>query len=554
MNEFLILKLLDRIQWIFKGLGADYALMRRILQVKLTMDGRRTPTLFSGSQNSKLEMEGSPFRVQWLYLLLGLMLIAMVAPRDHHMLMMSLLFSIVMFLITTTLISDFSTVMLDLRDKNILFSKPVDRRTLNMAKSLHILIYLLTLTLTFTGPSLLFSLFRHGPGFFFVYAAEILLMDGFILVFTALIYLLILRFFDGEKLKDIINYVQIVLSVAVTVGAQLVSRMFNLSELGLDFTPAWWHFLLAPVWFGAPFELLGGGTGSRSVVILTALSVVVPAVMFAAYIRLMPVFERSLQKLAEHGAEGRDSGRLARVLSETVCRNKAEAMFFRFTWSMMKNEREFKLRVYPTIGFSLIFPFIFIFNQVWSGDLAGIRSSKSFLFIYYSALLLMTVVQMVRYSASYKGAWIYQVIPLPGKGLVYRGMLKAAVVKLLVPLFLLEAAVFTALLGSWIIADMAVVLLALLLYAVICFLTFPKALPFSEKYEAAQRKEFTGSAFVQLFILGGLAGVHYVFTLIPAGIYIYMVILVAANAWIWRRAFLPDTSRDNGFPTLRAGG
>ena len=554
MTEFRILKLLDRVQWIFKGLGADYALMRRILQVKLTMDGRRTPTLFSGSQNSKLEMEGSSFRVQWLYLLLGLMLIAMVAPRDHHMLMMSLLFSIVMFLITTTLISDFSTVMLDLRDKNILFSKPVDRRTLNMAKSLHILIYLLTLTLTFTGPSLLFSLFRHGPGFFFVYAAEILLMDGFILVFTALIYLLILRFFDGEKLKDIINYVQIVLSVAVTAGAQLVSRMFNLSELGLDFTPAWWHFLLAPVWFGAPFELLGGGAGSRSVIILTALSVVVPAVMFAAYIRLMPVFERSLQKLAEHGAEGRDSGRLARVLSEAVCRNKAEAMFFRFTWSMMKNEREFKLRVYPTIGFSLIFPFIFIFNQVWSGDLAGIRSSKSFLFIYYSALLLMTVVQMVRYSASYKGAWIYQVIPLPGKGLVYRGMLKAAVVKLLLPLFLLEAAVFIALLGSWVIADMAVVLLALLLYAVICFLTFPKALPFSEKYEAAQRKEFTGSAFIQLFILGGLGGVHYVFTLIPAGIYIYMVILVAANAWIWRRAFLPDSSRDNGFPTLRAGG
>ncbi|MFD2881356.1 hypothetical protein ACFTAO_44560 [Paenibacillus rhizoplanae] len=159
----------------------------------------------------------------------------------------------------------------------------------------------------------------------------------------------------GKKLKDIINYVQIILSVAVTVGAQLVSRMFNLSALGLDFTPAWWHFLLAPVWFGAPFELLGGGTGSRSVIILTALSVVVPAVMFAAYIRLMPVFERSLQKLAEHGAGGRDSGRLARVLSEIVCRNKAEAIFFRFTWSMMKNEREFKLRVYPTVGFSMIF-------------------------------------------------------------------------------------------------------------------------------------------------------------------------------------------------------
>ncbi|MFD1903502.1 hypothetical protein ACFSQ7_04130 [Paenibacillus rhizoplanae] len=92
---------------------------------------------------------------------------------------------------------------------------------------------------------------------------------------------------------------------------------------------------------------------------------------------------------------------------------------------------------------------------------------------------------------------------MPGKGLVYRGMLKAAVVKLLVPLFMLEAAVFIALMGPWIIADMIVVLLALLLYAVICFLTFPKALPFSEKYEATQRKEFTGSAFCTVVHSGG---------------------------------------------------
>ncbi|KHL93147.1 hypothetical protein QW71_25170 [Paenibacillus sp. IHB B 3415] len=554
MNEFFVLKLLDRVQWIFKALGADYAVLRRILQVKLTMDGRRTPTIFSGSQEPKLNMEGSPFRVQWLYLLLGLMLIALVAPADNYILTMSLMFSIVMFMITTTLISDFSTVMLDLRDKNILFSKPVDRRTLNMAKSIHILIYLLTLTLTFTGPSLLFSLFRHGALFFFLYAAEIILMDGFILVFTALVYLLILRFFDGEKLKDIINYVQIILSVGVTVGAQLVSRLFNITEFGLNFTPAWWHFALPPVWFGAPFELLVGGAEGRHLTILAVLALAAPVVLFAAYIRLMPLFESSLQKLAEQGASGQGTGRISRRLSEITCRNKVEAMFFRFTWSMMKHEREFKLRVYPTVGLSLVLPFIFIFNQVWSGDLAAIRGSRSFLFIYYSALLMMTAVQMLRYSSSYKGAWIYKVIPLPGTAMVYRGMLKAVVLKLLVPLFTLEAAVFIGLFGSRIIADMAAVLLALLLYSVLCFLLFPRALPFSEKYEAARRKEFTGSAFVQLFVLAGLAGIHYVFTLIPAGIYIYLVILAAANAWIWHRAFLPEESSSSRFPTLRAGG
>ncbi|WNS42548.1 hypothetical protein [Paenibacillus sp. MMS20-IR301] len=554
MRDFLVLKLLDRLQWIFKALGIDYPVMRSILQVKLTMDGRRTPTLFSGTQDQKLNTDGSPLRVQWFYLLLGLMLIVLVAPSGNYHLMMSMLFSVVMFMITTTLISDFSSVMLDLRDKNILSSKPVDRRTLGMAKSIHILIYLLTVTLTFTGPSLLVSLFRHGVAFFLLYAAEIILMGGFILVFTAMVYLLILKFFDGEKLKDIINYVQIILSVAVTVGAQLVSRLFNISELGAVFHPAWWHFLVPPVWFGAPFELLIGGSAGGHLVTLSVLVLVVPVVMFTAYILLMPVFERSLQKLAEQGAAGRDSGRIARLLSEAACRNKDEAMFFRFTWSMMKNEREFKLRVYPSLGIALVLPFIFIFNQVWSGDLAAIQGSKSYLFIYYSALLMMTVIQMLRYSASYKGAWIYKAIPLPGTAMVYRGMLKAALLRLLLPLFAVEAVVFTLLFGTRIAADLVAVLLALLVHAVLCFLMFPKALPFSEKYEAAQRKGFTMSSFVQLFILAGMTGVHYVFTLFPFGIYIYMVILVAVNGWIWRRAFQSEGSRSGQIPAFRAKG
>jgi hypothetical protein len=172
------------------------------------------------------------------------------------------------------------------------------------------------------------------------------------------------------------------------------------------------------------------------------------------------------------------------------------------------------------------------------------------LFIYFSALLLMTVVQMLRYSASYKGAWIYKVIPLADTSMIYRGMLKAAVIKLLLPLFALEDVIFTVVFGLRIVPDMAGVLLALLLYSVICLLVFPKAMPFSEKYEAARRKDFTSSAFVQLFILAGLGGVHYVFTLFPAGTYIYLVILVIANGWIWRAAFAQNASHGTRFPTF----
>ncbi|UQZ33952.1 hypothetical protein C2I18_10695 [Paenibacillus sp. PK3_47] len=550
MNNFYVLRLLDFFRGGFVKIGVDYELLRTILQVKLTMDGRRTPTVLSGGRNAQKNNEGSPLQVQWLYLIFGLMMIALVFPKDNHMLMMSLLFSVVMFMITTTLISDFSSVMLDLRDKSILFVRPVNRRTLNMAKSIHILIYLITVTLTFTGPSLIFSLFRHGLVFFLVYAAEIVLMDCFILVVTALLYLLILKFFDGEKLKDMINYVQIILSVGVVIGSQLVSRLFNISEWGITFSADWWNFLIAPVWFAAPFDVLIGGARDTRLVVLSILAFVVPLVLLAAYVMLMPAFERSLQKLASQEAAGKDSGRLARRLAGIFCRSSEEGMFFRFTWSMMKNERDFKLKVYPSIGLSLVFPFIFMFNQVWSGDLESMRNSKAYLLIYFCGMLLMTVVQMLRYSASYKGAWIYKAIPLPNESDVYSGMLKAVLLRLMLPLFVLEAAVFVWLFGMRIMPDLAVVLTSLLLYAVICFRTMPRMLPFSEKYEAAKQSEFKGFSFMLLFILGGMGGLHFVFTLFPGGIYICLAVLVIANVWYWRVSFPRTSRRDGKSPAL----
>ncbi|GFN34906.1 hypothetical protein [Tepidimicrobium xylanilyticum] len=53
MKEFRILKLLDSFQMVFEKFGIDYPIMRRILQVKLTLDGRRIPTAMLDSSKGK---------------------------------------------------------------------------------------------------------------------------------------------------------------------------------------------------------------------------------------------------------------------------------------------------------------------------------------------------------------------------------------------------------------------------------------------------------------------------------------------------------------------
>ena len=55
------------------------------------------------------------------------------------------------FIIMTTLIADFSSVLLDVRDRSILSTKPISAKTINAAKFMHIFIYLTYLTIAFTA-------------------------------------------------------------------------------------------------------------------------------------------------------------------------------------------------------------------------------------------------------------------------------------------------------------------------------------------------------------------------------------------------------------------
>lgn len=292
----------------------------------------------------------------------------------------------------------------------------------------------------------------------------------------------------------------------------------------------------------SPFEMLIGGARNIHFVILSVLALVIPLLLIVAYIKLMPLFERSLQKLSEQGTTTTGSGRMVGLLSRVACRNPIEEMFFRFTWSMMKNERDFKLKVYPAIGYSIVFPFIFIFGIFFDDGLASIKDSKMYLLVYFGAMLIQTVILMLRYSASYKGAWIYKLIPLPDTGPIYSGMLKAALFRLVLPLYAVEALLFIWLFGVRIVPDLAVVLFAILIYTLTCFRALPRALPFSERYEAAKQKDFTTSSFLLLFLLFGMIAIHYLFTLFTGGIYVYLVVLVVINVWVWRNTFAKSTS------------
>lgn len=171
---------------------------------------------------------------------------------------------------------------------------------------------------------------------------------------------------------------------------------------------------------------------------------------------------------------------------------------FRFSDNMMRNEREFRLKVYPALGLSLVFPFIFMFNEIQMNSYAHLVSSKWYLGIYMSCLMIPNAVTMLKYSGKYKGAWIYKTAPIQSLAPLYSAALKVFIVNLFLPVYLILSIIFIGIFGIKVIPDLLVVFVTSVLYTVICSNYLKGTLPFRNRLKMPSRagsKDYAGVTF-----------------------------------------------------------
>ncbi len=109
-------------------------------------------------------------------------------------------------MMTMVMITDFSNVFLDIREISILHTRPIDKRVISMAKSIHILYYMTLYTLCLALPSIVVLCLQMGLVYLPLMIISLILLDFLIVVMTSLLYVFVLKSFDGEKLKDIITF------------------------------------------------------------------------------------------------------------------------------------------------------------------------------------------------------------------------------------------------------------------------------------------------------------------------------------------------------------
>lgn len=142
---------------------------------------------------------------------------------------------------------------------------------------------------------------------------------------------------------------------------------------------------------------------------------------------------------------------------------------------------------------------------------------------------------MLSFSGKYKGAWIFQVIPVQNMEMIISGTLKAFLVRLYVPIYVLLSVIFAAIFGVRIIPDLVIVFLTSCLYTLICFLFRKITMPFSEPFEAAKESD-SWYIFGLMLIILPFFGLHYLSLYLPFGKYLYMIVLAVALVFGWRWA------------------
>jgi len=539
-------------------MGVNIAQLRAILTAKLLMDDRRPIHL--NRKNKKAEGKPSKYAgIGRLFIsgLLGLVLIFPLITKADELVKILIVFSFLIIILSMMLISEFTTVLLDGRDNQIILPKPVNDRTFLLSRILHLIIFILDLAIPISIPAMVTLYFTNG----------IMGMLGFIVItpfavfFTVflvnLFYLLMLKYVSVQKFKNIVTYFQIILGIIIYGVYQIIPRlMSNESFKSYHFPEQISSLAIPSYWFAAAWQVFHQGVSGAGLVRISAaiIAFIVPILsLWAMVVYFGPSFNRKLAAISTSGSESENQGPIPQPiatsktskptgkkyyqwLSEKFTRRGAEKMGFEFTWLLTARSRDFKLKTYPGMGYILVYAVLMIFsrNKVGFSELSSSENAQKLLLlssVYITMFFMLGALTNSKSSDKYKAAWIFYISPIQFPGSIITGTVKSLLLKFCAPIFLL-----VSLLGIWLLGWIAIpnLLLAIGNLVGMTYLTAYVAIneiPFSVPENAAGR----GMNFMKNLLVGtlplGVGFLHfYIFSMLP--LVIICCLLSFAAVWL----------------------
>jgi hypothetical protein len=479
--------------------------------------------------------------VVFMYVFIGIFVGLMVLGISSVFTAMVIVFAMVMVMTAVALISDFTSVLLDTTDNAILLPRPVDGRTLAVARLTHIALYLLLISLSLSLAALLIGSGKYGPLFALSFLVMLVFAVLFVVFLANLFYLLLMRVSGGDHFRDIILYFQIFMAAFAMGSYQLLPRMIHLDALmNLSFPIRWWTYLVPPAWMAAVVDLAVGRQWSGPKAVLAVIGICVPLACIVIVIRyLAPGFARAIARLETMSAPAEGEGvpaertGLMDWLSRLWSRDPQERGIFRLCWRITSRDRKFKLKTYPTFGYMLIIGIILTVlvdrdTPMWESLVNLPHTQKYIIFLYIGCLLIPIVLLQQRFSDQWEAAWVFHTLPFDNPGRIMKGALKAMLVKYGGSAFVLLALLVLLIWGPHTLDDIALSFLNMVLTSLFIAATMVRDLPFSKKYAVARDAQRGITGFLLFVIPAGAGVVHYGLTFVPYGTLAGILVSLAA--------------------------
>jgi len=514
--ERYILRFILLFRGLWENLGVNFTQFKIILETKVTLDNRK-PITFKKRNTGKSSSSSSIIQFI-MYMIIGLMFMVILILIPDRYLALAIMLLCFISMLSITLVSDFSPILLDTRDQYIIMPKPVNDRTIALSRITFIAIKLFNQVIALCLPLLIYVLFNWDVIAIFLLVVQLLLSTLVALVFVNGFYLISIKYLPIQKFKDIISYLQIGLSMiiflAYYLGPNLIQTIVE-SQLTIQQLKFLWLF---PSTWIASFQSLLLGDHSLQIILFSVLGIVVPFFGIYACAQLFSRgFNAKIAALASADAPLPESTKvlsqnvtkrpLYKKLRTSLCSSPLEEAGFSIVWLISSKTREFKQQLYPSLAYLPIY-FIFLFLRTGDGlpireKLVKLGESGLYIIMFYLSLLtILTVFQLITQSNKYKAAWIYYVTPIDRPGQFMTGVLKACLIKYVLPFNVLFFCICVPLFGISSINDLLLSSAVGGIESILIMLFLVKNYPFSKASQSSSK------ALVNLLILGllGLLG------------------------------------------------
>jgi ABC-2 type transport system permease protein len=558
MNKFFLwLAMLPSGLW--RSMGADTDQLKAILGVKLKLDDRKPVSFGRRQQNKKHKY--SSFMSMLISFFMGFIYIfPLLAFRDVVFSMFAF-FTVFLFILTFSLITDFSNVLIDTKDKFIILPRPVNDKTLMLSRLLHVFIYLFRVVLPMSLPGWIVLGLDRGAAAATIFPIPLILMVCLALFFVNAAYTLILRLAKPGSFRKVLDSFQVIFTIVVIGCYYLLQATMKSPALkNLDPANYGWVRFTPPYWLASFWAWLGFETSFSGVKWLAILAIVLPLLGLWATIKwLAPHFNRKIAEMDglevtetnSRPANGKASKSKTRYLQLSEMLNKADAAKagFIITWLQTTRSRTFRMRVYPALAYVPMYFFYILlmderpFTTVWQ----ALPNTKSHLFLLYmSAFAMLQALNYVNMSDQFKAAWVYYASPLKTPGQVLGGAFKALWIKYYLPFITLIGVFVIWVWGAGAILDIILAMANVTMYTLCIMRVMHRNFPFSvpDQVKTGGFKGFMRSLST-IFLMFFLGFGHYIASIF---LWLKVLFLVLTLIFLW---LVWDSIRNTSWENIR---